>query len=123
MLKKENLLVVLSLSCSIHCILTPLLISLSPFFSKFLEIHELEIALISLSITCGLYIMYAGYCKHNKNRGLCLFCLGALIWISSFFIESIFSYDAELILIISGSIFVIISYIINHKFLKSLATK
>lgn len=120
MIKKESILVILSLSCSIHCILTPILIGLSPFLGKFLQIHELEIALIALSILCGIYIMYSGYYKHRKNKGICLFCLGALIWISSFFIDSIFSLDAELILIILGSCFVITSYILNHNFLKVL---
>lgn len=117
-LKKQTLITFASFTCIIHCIITPLLMVLFPFLGKQSHNHELEILLLLASIGCGTYIVSNGYCKHKKAHSLFLFSLGSFLWISHLFIDSIFAFNAEFILLSLGSTCVIISYIINHKFLK-----
>ena len=122
LISKQYLLSIASLSCCIHCILTPVLITLFPFLSKAFHFERLELGLLGISIICGIYIIYSGYCKHKKKQSIAVYALGALLWISHLFIESIFTFHTEILLISLGSIFVIMSYIINHNFLKCCPT-
>ena len=118
LVKKQTLLSIASLSCCIHCIFTPFLITLFPFTSNFFHIEGLEIGLLLISICCGTYIITKGYCKHKKTHTIFLFGLGVFLWISHLFVESLLTFDAEIIFILLGSICVVISYIFNHNFLK-----
>ena len=122
LISKQALLSITSLSCCIHCIFTPILITLFPFLSKAFHFERLELGLLGISIICGIYIIYSGYCKHKKKQSIVVYALGALLWISHLFIESIFTFHTEILLITLGSIFVIMSYIINHNFLKCCPT-
>ena len=119
---KHTFLTFASLSCSIHCLLTPVLILIFPFLGSLSHNHELEITLLILSVLCGTYIITNGYCKHKKAHSVFLFLTGALFWSLKFLAEPIF-HDAEIILITIGSLFVIFSYIINHNFLKCCPSK
>ena len=75
-----------SLACVIHCVLTPIIIITSPFIGHFFENIIVEISLLILSILCGVFIIYSGYCTHKKKHCILLFSMGAFLWaIHSFF--------------------------------------
>jgi len=117
-IKKQNLISFASFTCTVHCIATPLLMVFFPFLGKQFNNHQIEIVLLLASIACGTYIVSNGYCKHKKAHSIFLFTLGAFLWISHLFFNSIFAFNTEFILLSLGSSCVVISYIINHKFLK-----
>ncbi len=109
---------VVSLSCAVHCIILPLLMVASPLLGHMFDNHMVELGLLLFSISCGVYVVYQGYCIHKKTRSLYLFGLGALIWL----VHGKLTHHelmADVILLLIGSIFVLIAYYVNHRLIKA----
>jgi hypothetical protein len=110
-----------SIACLLHCILTPLVIIVSPFIGHFLENLIVEISLLILSILCGIFIVYNGYCIHKKKHCILLFSTGAFLWIIHSLFEFKEIFGAKIYFTI-GTIFVLASYYINHRLIKCCPT-
>ncbi len=107
-----------SFTCMVHCILTPFIVLLAPFFGHSSSHIWIEFLLLIGSILAGTYIIYSGYCTHKKEHTLYLFAFGVLFWILNLVAEAFHIHNAEYVLLFIGSIFVLLSYRINHKYLK-----
>ncbi len=103
--------------CVIHCFLSPIIIIAAPMFGGFLGNHYLELVTLGLSILFGVIIIYSGYCRHKKLHSLILFIIGGSIWTTHTLLEFFEFHSTETYLLI-GALFVIVSYILNHRFLK-----
>ena len=114
-IKKVSITQAASLTCLIHCILTPLIIVLSPVIGQFFNNPIIEFSLLSISIICGLTIVYQGYCKHKKKHALYLFSLGIGLWATHLISHQLKIIYIESLLLAIGTICVIASYYINHK--------
>ena len=106
-----------SLACVVHCIVTPLIVLAAPFIGHFFENLLLEISLLVISIICGVVIVYNGYCRHKKKHILPLFSIGAILWIAHSVFEFKEIFGAKIYLTI-GTILVILTYYLNHRYLK-----
>ena len=106
-----------SLACVVHCIVTPLLIGFSPAFSQYIHTPWIELSLLFTSVCCGTWIVYQGYCTHKKQHSIILFAMGSILWIVHTLLEHADIANAEYSLTL-GSIFVLVSYYINHRYLK-----
>ena len=120
--KTTNYMHIASMACVVHCILTPLLIVFAPFIGRYFENLFLEISLLIISILCGIFIVYKGYCNHKKQHYMILFSLGAALWIvhTAFELKDIFGAKLYFLL---GTFLVIMSYYLNHQLIKCLPNK
>lgn len=116
-LKVEKIGFYLSVICAIHCIATPILITLLPFLGgSLLENHAWELWFIGGSLLLAGIILYADFKKHHNYTPLLL--LGGslsvklleVIWLG----ESI-----EFITGTIGALLIAIAYFINWKSKKS----
>ena len=106
-----------SFSCLIHCIVTPIIILIAPFLGHVVENPMIELSLLAVSILCGVFIVHSGYCQHKKSHSLYLFGAGVCLWLLHTATEHLGIEGGKLFLV-AGSLFVVGSYIINHKYLK-----
>lgn len=111
-----------SLSCAIHCIITPFLIISSPVIGSKLANPVIEIFLLLFSILLCLSIIFSGYNKHKKAYPMYLSALGICLWIINFYRE-FNGLESSIYYSIIGSFFIVSAYIINHYFLKQLMCK
>tara|TARA_A100001015_G_scaffold315796_1_gene428480 strand:- start:517 stop:888 length:372 start_codon:yes stop_codon:yes gene_type:complete len=109
---------VASFSCAIHCLLAPLIVFFLPVLGHGLLSPWVEVPIVALSIAAGCFIIRQGYCKHKKRHIVALFTLGVLFWIVNLGIELSLNLHVDGVLLLIGTIFVISSYVINHRYLK-----
>lgn len=65
---QEQLSIVLSLACAIHCMLTPILVMALPIAGTFLQkFHWIEYLIIASVILLGTSSMMHGFKYHHKN--------------------------------------------------------
>ena len=105
-----------SITCVLHCFLTPLIVIMAPFLGHYFENLWVEIGLLIISILCGLYVVYSGYCRHKKKHGVFLFAIGATLWALHSLFELNEIVGAKIYFLI-GTILVLIAYYINHRLL------
>jgi len=110
-----------SLACVIHCVLTPFIIIISPFIGHYFENILVEISLLIVSILCGVFVIYSGYCTHKKKHCILLFSMGAFLWAIHSLFEFKEIFGAKLYFTL-GTILVLISYYINHRLIKCCPT-
>ena len=108
-----------SLACVVHCIVTPLLIGFSPAFSQYIDKPWIELSLLFISVCCVTWIVYQGYCTHKKQHSIILFAMGSILWIVHSLLEHADIANAKYSLTL-GSIFVLVSYYINHRQFRSI---
>lgn len=104
----------LSLICAIHCIATPLFITLLPYIGgQLFSNHEWEIWFISGSLILAGVILYIDYLKHHNTLPL-LLLLGSLlvklieiIWLGHSF---------EFVTGTLGALLIAIAYYMNWKY-------
>ena len=121
-LTKETWLYMASFLCLIHCLSLPFLAVLSPAIAHRLENEFFEYAVFVFFILCGLYVLMLGVCVHQKKKLWLLFMTGALLWLFHDGLSDLlgdvitFSYLKECIILI-GSVFVLMAYVLNHRYL------
>lgn len=107
-----------SISCAIHCALSPLLLMTMPmmapsFFSPFWEV-----SMLVFSFLMSAYILMTGYCSHKKWQALCFYSVAVLFWGLHYFC-SYFYHHASALYLVCASLFVILAYIVNHRYVKA----
>ena len=115
---KKTILHIASLMCVIHCVFTPFLLLIAPVIGHYFKNIYIEIGLLTSSIIIGLLINHKGYCSHKKRQAPTLFILGAIFWTLHYVSESLETGGALLYLIV-GTLLVLASYYLNHKYLKN----
>ena len=107
---------ILTFSCAVHCLLLPFLVVSFPLIGHIYDLHFIELPLLLSSILIGCFITYKGYCKHKKQHTLVLFLIGALFWLAHMVLEVFHIHSSEFLLIGFGSVFVLGSYFLNHRY-------
>ena len=107
-----------SLVCVVHCILTPIIIIFAPFLGHAFHSFWVEVAILGFAIVCGIFVMYQGFCKHKKKHGILIFIIGIVNWILHSIVERLHIEWLAPILLLVGTVFVLISYYLNHQYLK-----
>ena len=104
----------LSIACAIHCIATPVLVTLLPFLgSSFIGNHAWEIWFIGGSLVLAGVILMMDYLKHKNLIPMGLL-LGALIVKA---IEILWlGHQFEFITGSLGAIFIALAYFLNWKY-------
>ena len=123
---KQSLAYVVSLTCFVHCIATPFLVLFSPLIAHSLNSIAIEIGLLATAVLGGSYIIRNGYCQHKREHSVILFALGTLFWILHVGVDHspLFGHYhglASSLLLLTGTVFVLISYYINHRYLNCCA--
>lgn len=114
--KIEKLGFYLSVVCAIHCIATPVLITILPFLGSSLVNHSWEIWFIGGSLILAGTLLYTDFRKHQKSLPLML--LGASLCTK--LMEILWTGDSlEFITGSVGALFIAAAYYFNWKYKKA----
>ena len=108
-----------SLSCVLHCIITPFIVLFLPILGDSCQNIWIELGLLFFSILIGVFIIYTGYCSHKKVHSCILFGIGALFWTVNIlfeYLDILHIHDAHVVLLSVGTGFILLSYYLNHRF-------
>jgi hypothetical protein len=109
--------------CIVHCLLTPVLLSLSTVFAHFLpseeRIHRLLAVFIAL---VGAIALVRCFQRHRRRRVIFLMAGGlACIFLAAFQGDRLHSHVAEIGVTFLGSLLMISAHRLNHTFCKDCA--
>ena len=104
--------------CLIHCLLTPVLLSLSAVSAHFFPSEERTHRILAVAIAAlGAIALVKGYRRHRSLRVLVLMIVGlALIFGGASYGDHLPSHTAEVLVTLIGSGFMIAAHKINHTF-------
>jgi hypothetical protein len=115
-----------SITCAIHCMIMPLIVTLLPIFGLSLfATEEFEWMLLMVSAMLGVTSLCFGFKKHKSFRafsflgiGLTFLVIGRLAHehVSHF---RVFTFDIYLLFLVAGAILVAFSHWLNNKLCKS----
>jgi hypothetical protein len=115
-----------SITCAIHCMIMPLVVTLLPIFGLSLfATEEFEWMLLMVSAMLGVTSLCFGFRKHKSFRafsflgiGLTFLVIGRLAHehVSHF---RVFTFDIYLLFLVAGAILVAFSHWLNNKLCKS----
>jgi len=110
--------VVASVLCFIHCVATPVLLSLSAVSAHFLPSEEHTHRLLAVLVTIiGTAAIGFGYRRHKRKRVLVAAMLGVmLICFGAYFGDRIPSHGIEVGVTLAGSCCMIFAHRMNHTF-------
>jgi hypothetical protein len=120
-MRADRLGVVASALCFVHCILTPVLLSMSAVWAHYLPSEEgfhrgLAVAVAGI----GAFAIVGGYRKHRRARVLLLMGAGLLfIFAGAYWGDRLPSHAAEVAVTMTGSCLMIAAHFINHTFCKN----
>lgn len=111
-----------SITCAIHCMIMPLVITLVPIFGLSLFATEgFEWTLLMISAVLGITSLCFGFKKHKSYRAFSFLGIGlTLIVIGRLMHEHInhlqvFHFDLYLLFLVIGAILVALSHWLNNK--------
>jgi hypothetical protein len=117
---------VASITCAVHCMIMPLVITLLPIFGLSLfATEEFEWILLMISAMLGITSLCFGFRKHKSFKafsflgiGLTFLVIGRLAHehMSHF---RVFTFDIYLLFLVAGAILVALSHWLNNKLCKS----
>jgi hypothetical protein len=115
-----------SITCAIHCMIMPLIVTLLPIFGLSLfATEEFEWMLLMVSAMLGVTSLCFGFKKHKSFRafsflgiGLTFLVIGRLAHehVSHF---RVFTFDIYLLFLVAGATLVALSHWLNNKLCKS----
>ncbi len=110
-----------SVLCFIHCLATPIILSLLAVYAHFLPSEERTHRVLALFITLiGAVAILGGYRRHRKPIVLVLMLAGlALIFAGAFYGDRLPSHWLEVLVTLAGSCCLIAAHRKNHTFCKS----
>ncbi|QMV19456.1 MerC family mercury resistance protein [Granulicella sp. 5B5] len=106
--------------CVVHCLLTPILFSLSAVFVHFLPSDEKVHRFLALAIALlGALALVRGFRKHRRVRVVCTMTGGlACIFLAAFTGDRLPGHWAEVGITFVGSVLMISAHRMNHTFCK-----
>jgi hypothetical protein len=105
--------VLLSGLCTVHCLMTPLLVAFAPSVSVFFKSEWLHIGLVLAILPIALVAFIRGKNAHGDIRPLILGVLGILCLITALAAEEFQIEGAEKLLTVLGSLFLIVAHSLN----------
>jgi uncharacterized membrane protein YozB (DUF420 family) len=104
--------------CVVHCLLTPVLLSMSVVFVHFLPSEErVHRSLALLIALVGAIALVRGFRTHQRTRVLYLMAAGlACIFFAAFYGDRLPSHWAEVGITFAGSFLMISAHRLNHTF-------
>ncbi len=120
-LPADRLGIIASAVCFAHCLLTPIVLSLSVVSAHFLPSEERTHRVLAVLVaTLGVLAFIQGYRRHRKLRvPLCMLAGVALIFGAAWWGDRFPSHSAEVLVTLSGSSFMIAAHRMNHTFCKA----
>ena len=120
-LRADRVGIVISAACFVHCILTPIVLSLSVVSAHYLPSEERVHRTLAVSVAAiGGFAIITGYRKHRRSRVLLL--MGSallLIFGGAYWGDRLPSHSAEVLVTMMGSCLMISAHLINHTFCKN----
>jgi peptidoglycan/LPS O-acetylase OafA/YrhL len=113
--------IVTSALCFVHCVATPVVLSLSAVSSHFLPSEEHTHRVLAVFVTIvGALAIGSGYRTHRRKRVLVAVFLGLLLICSgAYFGDSLPSHASEVAVTLAGSCCMIFAHRMNHTFCRS----
>ncbi len=107
--------------CMVHCLLTPIVLSLSAVSAHFLPSEERTHRFLAVSIAfVGALSLIKGYQRHKKRRIPLLMATGlAFIFGGAWYGDHLPSHATEVAITLIGSGFMIAAHRINHTFCRT----
>ncbi|MBB5316645.1 MerC domain-containing protein [Tunturibacter empetritectus] len=104
--------------CVVHCLLTPVVLSLSAVSAHFLPSEEKTHRTLAVAIAAlGAIALVKGYRRHRSWRVLALMAVGlAFIFGGAFWGDHLASHGVEVLVTLIGSGFMIAAHRTNHTF-------
>jgi uncharacterized membrane protein YfcA len=117
----DGLGIIASTLCLIHCVLTPLVLSLLAVWAHYLPSEERFHRVLAASVaTLGGVAILRGYHRHRRSRVLLLMSVGLLlIFAGAYWGSRLPSHLIEVAVTMLGSCFMIAGHFLNHTFCKS----
>jgi MerC mercury resistance protein len=114
----DNLGIWASTLCVVHCIVTPVLISLSAVFAHFIPGEERTHRTLAIGVaTLGAIALVKGFRTHRRRRILALMALGlGFIFAGAFYGDRLPSHGYEVAVTMTGSALMIWAHRMNHTF-------
>jgi hypothetical protein len=114
----DNLGVWASALCVVHCVVTPVLISMSVVMARFIPGEERTHRALAVGVAAlGAMALVKGFRTHGRRRILGLMALGlAFIFAGAFFGERLPSHGYEVAVTTTGSALMICAHRMNHTF-------
>jgi uncharacterized membrane protein YozB (DUF420 family) len=119
-LRADHVGVIASALCLVHCILTPVVLSLSAVWVHYLPSEErFHRGLATMVAAIGCIAIVRGYRKHRRLRVFFLMTGGlGLIFAGAYLGNRLPSHAAEVAVTMTGSSLMIAAHLINHTFCK-----
>ena len=104
--------------CFVHCLATPVVLSLSAVYAHFLPSEEHTHRVLAIVVTLvGAFALGKGYRKHKQHSILMLMATGlALIFAGAFLGDRLPSHWCEIAITLAGSSCMICAHRKNHTF-------
>ncbi len=120
-LRADRLGIIASTLCFVHCILTPVVMSLSSVWAHYLPSEEGFHRVLAVMVAgIGCFAVINGYRKHRRSRVLFLMGSGlSLIFAGAYMGDRLLSHIAEIAVTMTGSSLMIGAHLINHTFCRS----
>jgi uncharacterized membrane protein YfcA len=120
-LRADRLGIIASALCFVHCIMTPVVLSLSAVWAHYLPSEEgFHRVLAMIVAAVGCFAIVNGYRKHRHFRVLSLMSGGLLfIFAGAYLGDRLPSHIAEVAVTMTGSSLMITAHLINHTFCKN----
>jgi len=117
-LQSDRLGIIASALCFIHCILTPVVLSLSAVWAHYLPSEEKFHRVLAVLIAgIGCFAIIGGYRRHRRSRVLFMMCTGlCFIFAGAYYGDHLPSHLAEVATTLVGSCLMIVAHLTNHTF-------
>jgi hypothetical protein len=114
----DNLGVWASVLCVVHCVVTPVVISMSVVMARFIPGEERTHRALAVGVAAlGAMALVKGFRTHGRRRILGLMALGlTFIFAGAFFGERLPSHGYEVAVTMTGSALMICAHRMNHTF-------
>jgi hypothetical protein len=117
----DNLGIWASALCVVHCIVTPVLISMSVVLARFIPGEEKTHRTLAVGIAAlGAIALVQGFRTHGRRRILGMMALGlGLIFAGAFFGDRLPAHGYEVAVTMTGSVLMIAAHRMNHTFCRA----
>jgi hypothetical protein len=114
----DNLGIWASALCVVHCMVTPVLLSVSSVFAHFIPGEEKTHRSLAVGVAAlGAIALVKGFRTHGRRRILGLMALGlCFIFAGAFYGDLLPSHGYEVAVTMTGSLLMITSHRMNHTF-------
>jgi peptidoglycan/LPS O-acetylase OafA/YrhL len=104
--------------CVVHCVFTPVLVSMSVVFARLLPGEEKTHRTLAVGIAMlGAIALVTGFRRHRRRRILGLMGLGlAFIFAGAFYGDRLPEHGYEVAVTMTGSVLMILAHRMNHTF-------